>query len=195
MLFTAIDTETTGKYKKNIPYNHESQPYPLQIGLVSVDADKKPVHRLCLPLKPAGLWNAIEAEAFNIHGITIEYCNQYGVHPAIALNIMNDIIKESEVVVGHFLEHDIKVMSNMADSLDLGFVVPAAKQFCTMKEYAKIAPKKRCEQYVKWPSLDELHQHYFSKPFGGAHNALSDAEASLRCYWEMKATMDMKGID
>lgn len=195
MLFTAIDTETTGKHNFKLPYNHESQPYPLQIGLVAVDADRKPVHRLCLLLKPAGLWNAIEQEAFDIHGITLDSCLRYGLHPATALKLVNDILSESEMVTAHGIEHDVKVMSNLAESLGMDFFIPKSKQFCTMKEFSKTGVKMPGQTWAKWPSLEELHTHYFGKGFGAAHNALADAEAAMRCFWELKATKDMKGID
>jgi DNA polymerase-3 subunit epsilon len=195
MLFTAIDTETTGKHDFKLPYNHPGQPFPLQIGLVSVDADRKPVHRLCLLLNPGGLWDAIDKEAFDIHGITLESCYCFGVNPARAVFIINQIILKSETVIAHGIEHDVRVLSNLADALFMKLLIPPEKQFCTMKEFSKAGIKLPGQKWPKWPSLEELHTHYFGKGFSGAHNALSDAEAAMRCFWEMKANKDMKGID
>jgi DNA polymerase III epsilon subunit-like protein len=37
----------------------------------------------------------------------------------------------------------------------------------------------------KWPKLAELHQVLFGEPFEGAHGALADARACMRCYFRL----------
>jgi len=37
----------------------------------------------------------------------------------------------------------------------------------------------------KLPTLTELHQHLFGQPFGQAHNATADVEATTRCFLEL----------
>ncbi|KAG1649533.1 DNA polymerase III subunit alpha [Nymphon striatum] len=37
----------------------------------------------------------------------------------------------------------------------------------------------------KLPTLTELHQHLFGVPFGDAHNATADVEATTRCFLEL----------
>jgi DNA polymerase III epsilon subunit-like protein len=37
----------------------------------------------------------------------------------------------------------------------------------------------------KWPKLAELHQVLFGEPFAGAHGALADARACMRCYFRL----------
>ena len=37
----------------------------------------------------------------------------------------------------------------------------------------------------KLPTLTELHQHLFNKPFAQAHNATVDVEATTRCFLEL----------
>ena len=37
----------------------------------------------------------------------------------------------------------------------------------------------------KLPTLTELHQFLFDKPFGEAHNATADVEATTRCFFEL----------
>jgi DNA polymerase III subunit epsilon len=38
----------------------------------------------------------------------------------------------------------------------------------------------------KWPTLEELHKKLFNQPFAGAHQALADVRACVRCYFELK---------
>ena len=37
----------------------------------------------------------------------------------------------------------------------------------------------------KLPTLTELHQYLFNEPFGEAHNATADVEATTRCFLEL----------
>ena len=38
----------------------------------------------------------------------------------------------------------------------------------------------------KWPKLEELHFKLFGESFEGAHDALADIRATMRCYYEME---------
>ena len=40
----------------------------------------------------------------------------------------------------------------------------------------------------KLPTLTELHQYLFNKPFAEAHNATADVEATTRCFFELIRT-------
>src|SRR3989304_5957288 len=40
----------------------------------------------------------------------------------------------------------------------------------------------------KLPTLTELHSYLFNKPFGEAHNATADVEATTRCFLELIRT-------
>ena len=37
----------------------------------------------------------------------------------------------------------------------------------------------------KWPKLTELHQHLFNEDFEGAHDALADVMATVKCYFNL----------
>ncbi len=38
----------------------------------------------------------------------------------------------------------------------------------------------------KWPKLQELYIKLFGHDFDGAHNAMSDIEATQECFWELR---------
>lgn len=38
----------------------------------------------------------------------------------------------------------------------------------------------------KWPKLIELHNHLFGCDFEGAHDALDDVKATVKCFFELK---------
>ena len=37
----------------------------------------------------------------------------------------------------------------------------------------------------KWPKLQELYVKLFNEKFEGAHDALADIEATVKCYFEL----------
>ena len=37
----------------------------------------------------------------------------------------------------------------------------------------------------KWPKLEELHRILFKEEFDGAHDAMGDVKAMVRCFFEL----------
>lgn len=67
--------------------------------------------------------------------------------------------------------------------------------FCTMRsttEVTKIGYNPKYKSY-KWPKLEELHRVLFGEPITGAHNAMVDVQATLRCFFELKGKRGMFG--
>lgn len=64
------------------------------------------------------------------------------------------------------------------------------RKACTMKnddviEWAAIPPH-RYGSY-KWPTLEQLHRKLFKTGVPDAHDALVDVEATVRCYFGLRA--------
>jgi len=60
--------------------------------------------------------------------------------------------------------------------------------FCTMndKDIIKFCDLKNKKGAPKKPKLEELYQILFSEPMKQAHNALADARATRRCFYELQ---------
>ncbi len=67
--------------------------------------------------------------------------------------------------------------------------------YCTMRsttEVTKIGYNPKYKSY-KWPKLEELHRVLFGEQVMGAHNAMVDVRATLRCFFELKDKRGMYG--
>ena len=60
------------------------------------------------------------------------------------------------------------------------------RTYCTMQagtNFCKIPGKYG----YKWPKLMELYVKLFGHDFEGAHNAMSDIDATQECFWKMRS--------
>ena len=58
--------------------------------------------------------------------------------------------------------------------------------YCTMKETTDLCKLPGRYGNYKWPKLQELHKHLFGENFVGAHDAMFDIKATMRCYYKLK---------
>ncbi|MBR3480843.1 MAG: hypothetical protein IKH32_09190 [Prevotella sp.] len=56
---------------------------------------------------------------------------------------------------------------------------------CTMQSSTDFCRIRGYYGY-KFPKLQELYWKLFGEDFDDAHNAMSDIEATERCFWELK---------
>jgi DNA polymerase-3 subunit epsilon len=127
-------------------------------------------------------------EAEKVHGVSHKASTEYGYNRVYVLRQFAKIAKASDVIVAHNLSFDSAV--TQADHLRTvkGELILPKEQVCTMRtstELCAIPSPGRPGSY-KWPKLEELHRHLFQRDFDGAHNALEDVRACIRCYFEMK---------
>ncbi|MCG8670231.1 MAG: 3'-5' exonuclease [Pseudomonadales bacterium] len=196
MAILFIDTETNKKYDFKAHYTAEHQPYVLQIAALMFDDNRKKINEASLLVYPYGLWDSIDTEAEEIHGISYDMCKKYGIPPNIALDTITYMFGNCDTLVGHNLSHEINMLLRtehvagpkhvaMKDVLSQMEERMNKAGFCTMKEFTKrnTLPGNK---WNKWASLQEMHKFYFGKGFDGAHDALADVWATARCYFEMK---------
>jgi hypothetical protein len=91
-------------------------------------------------------------------------------------------LEATGLVVAHNLEFDQTIMTAEFIRADLPHHFDEVEGFCTMRgttAYCHLTPKKHGE--YKWPKLSELHAICTGKPHIGAHDAMGDADAVVRC--------------
>src|SRR6478736_2476382 len=103
-----LDTETTGLLKKGLPVDHPSQPRIVQLGAILYSEEGLVRAELNLIVKPDG-WT-VPVEASNVHGITTEIAEQFGVPIAFALTVLNQLVKLADTVVAHNYDYDNPVI-------------------------------------------------------------------------------------
>ena len=160
MNILVFDTETTG-FSKN---DH----------IVSICwimySNGNEIERKYYIIKPNGF--VIPQVTIDIHGITNDIANSYGVNILPVLNEFNRFIKNSDLLVAHNISFDIRMIKQEMERYDLK--MEECKTYCTMKIGKHITNIKRYNsrgEYIKYPKLIELYQHLFNETFVGQHDA------------------------
>jgi len=166
-----FDTETTGLPKGSL-VQLDKQPRVIEFaGIIWDDATDDEQEHVWLfnpgiPIPP---------EASKVSGITDAM-----VHDAPAFAEKAPAIRAllvlADVVVAHNLFFDIHMVSNefrRADTADVKW----PKGICTVEATEHFKSRRL--------KLAELHHHLFDEHFKGAHRAIVDVRALLRCYKEL----------
>ena len=184
-MYIFFDTETSGLPRSwSAPASDVANwPRLVQIGWLTCDADGQLQRSHQSLIKPQGF--QITPEAVEVHGITTDVALRDGVDLGPVLAEFVADVRASRVVVAHNLDFDQRVVQAEFQRAQLADPFVRKRRVCTMKETADFCRLPGKYGY-KWPSLTELHRKLFGRPFGGAHGALTDADACLRCYFRLR---------
>jgi len=186
-MYLIFDTETTGLPRDwNAPLtDSDNWPRAIQIAWQLHDDLGQLVEAKDFLIRPDGFDIPFDAE--RIHGISTELALQQGVSLDEVLVEFNDALSRSTFVVGQNIKFDINIMgaellrrkaqSNLHDLPVLDTCTETTANLCKI-------PGGRGGRF-KLPTLTELHQYLFQVPFGEAHNATADVEATTRCFFEL----------
>ena len=186
-MYLIFDTETTGLPRNyNAPITDtDNWPRCIQIAWQLHDEMGRLIEHQDYLVKPEGFNIPYDAE--RIHGISTDLATEQGISLAEVLEKFKEVLGKTKFVVGQNIGFDINIMgcelyrcgveNNLANMpvLDTCTEVTA--------ELLKI-PGGRGGKF-KLPTLTELHQYLFGVPFGEAHNATADVEATTRCFLEL----------
>ncbi|MBQ0116635.1 MAG: DNA polymerase III subunit alpha [Flavobacterium sp.] len=200
-MFLIFDTETTGLPKNwNAPItDSDNWPRCIQIAWQLHDEMGNLLEHQDYLVQPEGFNIPYDAE--RIHGISTELAQKDGISLAEALEKFNTALGKTKYVVGQNVGFDLNIMG--AEFHRAGMSSPLLSlpvlDTCTetTAELLKL-PGGRGGKF-KLPTLTELHQFLFGVPFGEAHNATADVEATTRCFLELIRkqifTKEQLGVD
>lgn len=179
-----FDTETNGLSKSWSAGMKDVKNWPriVQLAWCVYDEKGRPVKsRQCI-IKPDG-WT-IPAEVSEIHGISTEYAEQFGVPILEALRVFIADYEESDILVAHNIKFEYLVLG--AEMIRAGIRAKKRidRHICTMESSTNFCAIPAKSGY-KWPKLVELHTKLFGVGFDGAHDAMIDVQACARCYYEL----------
>lgn len=186
-MFLIFDTETTGLPRDwNAPLtDFDNWPRAIQIAWQLHDEMGQLIEAKDFLIRPDGFDIPFDAE--RIHGISTELAMQDGISLDEALVYFKDALSRSQFVVGQNIGFDINIMgaellrrevtTNLHDLPVLDTCTEVTAGLCKI-------PGGRGGRF-KLPTLTELHQYLFNVPFGEAHNATADVEATTRCFFEL----------
>ena len=186
-MYLIFDTETTGLPKRwKAPITDtDNWPRCIQIAWQLHDDMGRCLEHQDFLIRPEGFNIPYDAE--KIHGISTELASEQGIDLVDVLELFNIALSKTNFVVGQNVDFDLNIMGCEFHRLE---VVSCLNQLpvldtCTEKTASMCQiPGGRGGKF-KLPTLTELHQFLFNKPFGDAHNATADVEATTRCFLEL----------
>ncbi|OIQ21721.1 MAG: DNA polymerase III subunit alpha [Flavobacterium sp. MedPE-SWcel] len=186
-MYLIFDTETTGLPKRwDAPITDtDNWPRCIQIAWQLHDEMGKLVEHQDYMIKPEGFNIPYDAE--RIHGISTELAAEDGISLKEALEKFNEALAKSKFIVGQNVGFDVNIMGCEFHRYDIQSPLATMKVLDTCTETTAEMlrlPGGRGGKF-KLPTLTELHQYLFGEPFGEAHNATADVEATTRCFLEL----------
>ena len=180
MKILVFDTETTGFINKK-EIDLEKQPYLIQFaGILGEIQD--------------GKYNEITRKNFFINpGVSIPYWASQ-VHHIYDIDVkdapkMNEQIDEimdflnlADTIIGHNIEYDEDMIKLELKRHDKSYLYNPDQILCTMKTTVDFCALQGKWERYKYPKLWELYKKLFWEYFIGAHDAMTDVEATLRCF-------------
>lgn len=186
-MFLVFDTETSGLPLFSQPSDAPHQPHIVDIACSLFDRTGLEIDRFDAIINPGV---EVPEEVARLHGITTEIAQAEGIAPADALAAFMAMARKADVIVGHNISFDIRMVRILAarvTGMKWDNVLPT---FCTMRRTTNmvkaLGPKARHPQDWKWPTLIEATRHFFGEDHEGAHRARPDCDASARIFFHLK---------
>ena len=186
-MYIIFDTETTGLPRNwNAPITDtDNWPRAVQIAWQLHDDMGNLIEQKDYLIKPEGYDIPYDAE--RIHGISTALADELGADLEMVLNEFNIALSKAKFVVGQNVGFDVNILG--CEFVRKGLDSPMASMpvLDTCTEVTATMCQITGGRGGKWklPTLTELHQHLFGEPFGEAHNATADVEATTRCFFEL----------
>ncbi len=90
-----------------------------------------------------------------------------------------------DIVIWHNIEYDESMVKLELKRLEKEFEYKPKQVVCTMKNSVDFCAIQWNWERFKYPKLWELHKKLFWEYFAWAHDALTDVEATLRCFVDL----------
>ncbi|NGM63958.1 3'-5' exonuclease [Sphingobacterium sp. SGR-19] len=187
-----IDTETSGIPQRwNRPYSDEKNwPHVIQVAWIIYQVDGTEIKRMSKYIYDDDI--KITSSSYNVHGITSEFLKQHGDRRKEVLRkLSHDIQKYNPLIIGHFVELDVQVLS--ADYYRANLRNPFNSQsfFCTMLDSEKYAANPS----ITYLRLPQLHEYLFDNLLTEIHEAEQDASATAKCFFELWNRHEITELD
>ena len=215
MRILVFDTETTGLPETKIlnPDTLNLWPHVVQFSYIIYDTSLNSIIEKSDSIVKLSNEIIISEVSSKIHGITNEISMKKGINIQRILNNFFYHLRTVDLLVGHNISFDINMLkvellriiyndkircSNrilINHKYNLHFITNYTKIYCTLQESIKFCDikcvSKFGREYLKFPSLLELHQKLFETNPNNLHNSLNDILVTLRCFMKLKYDVDL----
>jgi DNA polymerase III epsilon subunit-like protein len=199
MKLLILDTETTGlpKSRNSSIYSTDEWPHVIQLSYIVIDTGLHPDDKYIITDKVntyIKIKFPIPQDSIAIHGITDNILNTNGVDIINVINILNNTINNCDLIIGHNISFDkqVLIVENIRNKIISSF--SKKPSVCTMKMYKQICNIniiKDSKSYLKYPTLQELHQYTFNENITNLHNSYVDVLICARCYFKLNYDVDL----
>jgi DNA polymerase III epsilon subunit-like protein len=198
MKVLVFDTETTGLPKDRFASFKDTHLWPhiIQLSCVLFDTESKHIVQMNKIIR-IGEEVELTERSVEIHGITRERSRSEGISIADAMRQFKSLCNAADVVVAHNISFDKSMVMVESQRCGVRHELYRTKSYCcTMKstqEFCNIIAKspKDGEEYVKYPTLTELHEKLFGTRPANTHDAFVDVLICLRCYMQANHQEDI----
>ncbi len=193
-----FDVETTSLYKKNLPMNSPGQPHLVSCSMLQAQSKTFFIQQSLSKVVVPDEWDwddspESEDRAFLVHGLSMDYCKQYGRHEKEVLDEIMDLWESSNdsLLIAHNLDFDRAVIGcAIARYYGNGHSLKkwmAAPGYCTMREakpivQARTKPNAKGVTRLKNPNLAETYEFFTGEGISDHHSSNRDAVACLQIY-------------
>ncbi len=179
-----FDTETSGLFNFKKP-NHKAPDFPWVVQLGAILAEDGIAYaEYNVIIQPDG--RDISEGAAKVHNIPLELAERTGLTELSVAKTFIELADHADVLVAHNMDFDWRLMMGMLYRCSVNNEsLRMTNKYCTMKNTTRLC-KLPGPYGQKWPKLQELHNHLFGVDFVGAHDAMFDIKATMKCYYELK---------
>jgi len=178
-----VDTETSGiPHDWNQPYSsRDNWPHIAQLAWVVYTRDGREVKAENYYIQPSDY--DISPASGSIHGLTLDFLRTHGQsRHAVMQRLHRDLRHYQPLLVAHFMQLDFHMIGVGFYRAGLRNLLDQLPTFCTMRATG---------QLLRYPNqgflrLGELYQRLFHEPLPREHDALADAYATARCFFQMQ---------
>ena len=178
-----IDTETSGIPRDwNKPYSsRRNWPHIAQLAWVVYTREGREVKAENHYIQPNDY--DMDPVAGSVHGLTQAFLRQHGASRyAVMQGLHRDLLHYQPLVVAHFMQLDFHMVGVSFHRAGLTNPLLGLPTFCTMRATGPLL-RHSTQGFLR---LGELYQRLFQEAQPGEHDALADAHAAARCFFEMR---------
>ena len=178
-----VDTETSGIPRDwSKPYSsRDNWPHIAQLAWVVYTRDGQEVKAENHYIQPNDY--DMSPASGSIHGLTLDFLREHGKPRQAVMHLLHrDLLRYHPLVVAHFMQLDYHMVSVGFYRAGLQNPLSHLPTFCTMRATRDLV-RATDRRFLR---LGELHQRLFHEPMPQEHDALADAYATARCYFELE---------
>lgn len=195
-MYLIFDTETTGlPHNKSAPVEElDNWPRLVQIAWQLHDNTGKLLSTGNHVVKPVGFTIPFNAE--RIHGISTKHALEVGEDLAEVLEKFTVDVKKADVLVGHNIEFDNKIIGAEYLRTDNENLLAEAANIDTSTSTVEFCQLQGgIGGRLKQPKLIELYTKLFGEAFDDAHDAAYDVDATAKAFFECLRRSIIETID